>query len=278
MKKLLLVLTLVVLLGTLHADAAMPPTNVHVMYNGSDVSGVFYAAVLGCYRSDELSGLKNTTQMRHSNLLIEEYDTSRNCTWYPSGRFESEVDCSNSVCEFYPFVSPFRLAVYIPSTGRTFLSGSANDFGGGFQMNVSSSGEVSFGRAPAAPNPFGIPSQTGILLLAFATMLTIATELATSLIYLYLRKLNRGILWSVVLVNIISVPLLWLFLQAASFDATLLCFSLLAGEFGVFVFEAIAIFLLNRKRMELVDAFIMSFINNVTSFLVGFVLLLFTRF
>jgi hypothetical protein len=276
MKKLLLALTFLVLLSPLHADAAMPPTNVHVKYNGSDVNGFFYAIALGCYPSDELPGRQNVTQMQHPSLLIEEYDASRNCTWYPA-EWRNEVECERSLCEFYPRASPFRLAVYIPGANRTFLSGAVNGIGGNFQMNVSSSGEVSFGRASPTPNPFNIPGQIDMFLVASATVLTVVTELVTSFIYLHLRRLSKKILWSVILVNIISVPLLWLFLWIVSSDAVLTCLFLLVGEFAVFVFEAVVIFLINRKRMGLVDAFVMSFINNVASFLVGVALVLFTR-
>jgi hypothetical protein len=87
--------------------------------------------------------------------------------------------------------------------------------------------------------------------------------------------MSKWILLSVILTNIISVPLLWIFVFGvglASSNATFFLLAILFGEVAVFVFEGAAIFLLNRKSIKMKDAFVMSFINNLASFLVGAVI------
>jgi len=114
-----------------------------------------------------------------------------------------------------------------------------------------------------------------VLLLAFA--ITLAVELMTSFLYLHFRKLSNWILLSVILVNIISVPLFWIFVAVASFYVDY-WIPVAVGEIMVFAFEAAVIFLLNRKRIKLDDAVVMSLINNLATFLLGVALLLLRGF
>ena len=228
MRKLLFALALVMLFGISYADAALPPMRFHVMYNGSNVNDeVVYAAVLDCYTRDALSTLTNYTGIQHPSLLVGEYDASRNCTWYPE-RGATEIDCSNGVCEFYSYTNPFRFAVYIPSVNKTFVSGSEENTFGDFLFNISASGEVGISKMTPRPSIMPLFPMDEFTLVGYSLALTVAVELVTSFIYLHLRKLEKGIMWSVILANIISVPLLWIFLWMVSFDALLMCLSLLS--------------------------------------------------
>jgi len=114
-----------------------------------------------------------------------------------------------------------------------------------------------------------------VLLLAFVG--TVAVELVTSLLYLHFRKLSKWILLSVILSNIISVPLFWIFVVIVSWYVDYRI-PVAVGEIMVFAFEATVIFLLNRKRMKLNDAVVMSLINNLATLLLGVVLFLFRVF
>jgi hypothetical protein len=268
MKKIFLALVVLMLLYPVYADMAMPPLVFHVLFNGSSVNGNFSAAKLGCYSGEDLADIKNATYTQR-RVVFEENDTSKNCTWYPIPREEAE--CDYSMCSFYGgFYPEYRLAFYLPSVNRVFVSGSENRTYGEFQVNISSSGEVRVGGMP--PRLPLVPTDE-LAILAYALVLTTIVELMTSFIYLHLRRLSKSILLSVVLVNIISVPLLWFFLKSAPFLLAL-CFTVPMGEFMVFVFEAIAIYVLNRKKIGPVDAFAMSFINNAASFLAGILLLI----
>jgi len=127
------------------------------------------------------------------------------------------------------------------------------------------------GIAYADISPFPVMLFAGVaflvvLLLAFVG--TVAVELVTSLLYLHFRKLSKWILLSAILSNIISVPLFWIFVVIVSWYVDY-WIPVAVGEIMVFAFEATVIFLLNRKRMKLNDAVVMSLINNLASFLVG---------
>ncbi|MCX6776359.1 MAG: hypothetical protein NTY73_00065 [Candidatus Micrarchaeota archaeon] len=281
MRKFLFILAVLLLFNLAQADMpAPPPSTFHIIFNGSNVTdNVFYAAMLSCYSNTSFVDIKNQTAVKHPGLLIEEYDASQNCTWYPSSEVWEE-ECKNSVCYFYLWRAPagdFRLVMYLPSINRTFVSSTVvhNSLSSEFLVNISSSGEVVINKVREISTSYtGYRSPVDYsTLLWYALVLTLVIELAASLIYIHVRKLDKRILWSVALVNIISVPLLWFFLTRG--DWMLFCFSLLFGEFAVFVFEALVIFLLNRKRIGIVDSFAMSFINNVLSFIAGIVLLLF---
>jgi hypothetical protein len=267
MKKIFLASAILMLLGIVYADMAMPPLVFHVLFNGSSANGNFYATKLVCYSGENLADIKNATSMQR-HVVFEENDSSKNCTWYPIPR--AEIECNNGICSFYGgFYPEYRLAFYLPSVNRVFASGSENHSYGEFQVNISSSGEVRIGGMPPRVPP--VPTDE-LAILAYALVLTIIVELMTSFIYLHLRRLSKSILLSVVVVNIISVPLLWFFLKIAPV-LPVLCFTVPLGESMVFAFEAIAIYLLNRKKIGFIDSFAMSFINNVASFLAGILLL-----
>ncbi len=126
-----------------------------------------------------------------------------------------------------------------------------------------------------------------IVLLAF-WVITLGVELVTSFIYLHVKRLSKWVLLSVILANIISLPLLWGFVIVVGVIipigfgllnsiATTYILALFIGEVGVIVLEAGVIFLLNRKGIKKSDAIAMSIINNVASFLVGVALVMVTR-
>ena len=117
-----------------------------------------------------------------------------------------------------------------------------------------------------------------VLLVSWA--ITLAVELVTSFVYLYLKKLSKWVLLSVILANIISMPLLWGFVIVVTLlspSTTTYLLALFIGEVGVIALEAGVIFLMNRKGIKKSDAIAMSVINNMASFLIGVVLVLVTR-
>lgn len=117
-----------------------------------------------------------------------------------------------------------------------------------------------------------------VLLVSWA--LTIVMELVTSFIYLHMKRLSKWVLLSVIVANVISVPLLWSFVVVVTLvwpSMTTYLLALLIGEVGVVALEAGVILLLNRKGIKKSDAIAMSVINNVASFLIGVALAMATR-
>jgi hypothetical protein len=281
-RKILFVLAVLMLFNLVQADMPAPPPSIfHITFNGSNVTGVFYATALRCYGNESLADVKDRTAVKHPNLLVEEYDASRNCTWYPSTE-EWEEECSDSLCHFaiYSFDS-IRLVVYIPSANRTFVSSPVplTSISSEFSVSISPTGEVAIEKIRDIPIPnynHYTPIITDYLtLLVYALVVSLVVELAASFVYTHIRRLDKRILWSVALANIISVPVFWLVLQSVETNILLFWFCLFFGEIAVFVFEAVVIYLLNRKRIGILDSFAISFINNLLSFLVGAALILF---
>ena len=117
-----------------------------------------------------------------------------------------------------------------------------------------------------------------VLLVSWA--ITIVLELITSFVYLHLKRISKWVLLSVILANIISVPLLWGFVIVVTLlspSMTTYMLALVVGEVVVVAFEAGVILLLNRKRIKKHDAIAMSIINNVASFILGVALAMATR-
>jgi len=118
-----------------------------------------------------------------------------------------------------------------------------------------------------------------IVLLLVSWAITLVVELVTSFIYLHMRKISTWVLLSVILANIVSVPLLWGFVIVVTLlspSMTTYLLALLIGEVGVVALEAGVIFLLNRKGIKKSDAIAMSVINNVASLLLGVALAIVT--
>ncbi len=123
--------------------------------------------------------------------------------------------------------------------------------------------------APAAPI---FPVLHGLLaLFACALALTILIEVAVAFLYVRAKKIKKKkrILLTVVGANVVSVALLWLvfinFLQGTGF---------LLGEMFAVVFEGYAVYFFNKKAIKLRSALLMSLIMNLTSLIVGGLVLL----
>jgi len=273
MRKAVFILASLLLLTTVHADVGPKPSAAfHVKLDGVDVQDEhFYAAMLGCdnITQEKLEEVKNYTRLSHPALWIEEYDDSKLCTWYPA-TFAWGGDCQNSRCDFTYFLpSQFRLAVYIPSINRTFITREATreNFNSRFDVEL-----FSDGRTEIHETNMTNETMTSFIL---ALVATVIVELIFSFAYIKWRKLQERILISVVIANLVSVTLLWIALPLfEELSFLLCCLPLIFAEVLVVLLESGVIYLLNRKRIKIADAFMMSLINNLATFLI-WVLLLF---
>lgn len=113
----------------------------------------------------------------------------------------------------------------------------------------------------------------------FALILALIIETLIALAYLFKRKISKKVLISVFIGNLISVPLLWFCfnkfqqLIAISDFLELSTLIILVGEIFVFIFEALFVYFLNKKRIKLGESFILSAIMNLISFICGLIIL-----
>jgi hypothetical protein len=81
-----------------------------------------------------------------------------------------------------------------------------------------------------------------------------------AILLLLLKKLSARSLLAVGIVNLISLPLLYALLH---YYPTTLAYSL--GEVGVWLFEAIGIYYLSKKNLNLLSSFLISALTNATT-------------
>ena len=116
--------------------------------------------------------------------------------------------------------------------------------------------------------PSAKPQNFNALLRADAWMsliIILVLEMLAAWAYLKYTKKSFHVLYSVLLVNVISMPLSWQVLGTLVTEPWFIWFF-------CFVFEALFIWLLNRKRLGAKAAFELSFAINVTSYTIGMIL------
>jgi hypothetical protein len=126
---------------------------------------------------------------------------------------------------------------------------------------------------------YNTPSTQNLIISAL--IIALVVELPVSYIYLSIRKFPKIILISVLLANILSVILLqslisYIFSRVItphSYLEIILSPYTLIGEAGVVLLESAIIFLQNRRSITIKDAFTVSLLSNITSFLVGILIL-----
>jgi hypothetical protein len=110
-----------------------------------------------------------------------------------------------------------------------------------------------------------IPAPEGMGTIAIATLMTLVIELVAAAGYLWITKEKMSILWSVVIVNVFSVPLLWAVVDGSNSRALLG-----AMEIVVFLLEGYVIHLISRMKLK--DALMLSAVMNLASIIVGLAL------
>lgn len=261
---------LFVMTAVARADMALPPTIINVNYNGAPVSGNFSAVVLGCMNSSNITQYGLVKQ-----LNISQYDSAKNCYW--TYLMAVQGGCANSECRAYELFpnSGFKLAFYLPSLSKTFISN---------EVNNSNSSSVTFDYSAAlypdgtalvtvepGPQPGPIPIWSEVEATLAALVVTLVIEVAVSFLYLSFIKIKqkKRILLTVVAVNIISVPVVWLV-----FINLLSALGFLLGEIFAIVFEGYFVYYFNKKTIKLKNAMLMSLIMNVASLVLGLLLII----
>jgi len=206
-------------------------------------------------------------------LVIDEFNEKGKCYWQPSmlagSGYKSSTFSASLV--FSPgselVKSNFKLAIYLPTQDKIYMSPetSRDSFRSSYQANLlSSNGTIemkditTFWKTPRAHE---------IKNLIFALVLTQIIELLVALIYLSSNKLSKKILFSVFILNLISLPIVWFI--ASLFKTDLLFLAIVVGEVFAFAFEAYLINFLNKKVFSLRQSFILSLIMNIASFVIG---------
>lgn len=256
---------ILVLATVVKADIAPPPIAINVTYNGSPINGTFYATALICTNSSSpgMSGLPIP------QLNISYYDAANQCYW-TNDNFAMSATCGNSWCHFYYFSpSIFKMAFFLPGQNRVFITNAFNDTGSfNYDAHLYANGSAAISATRITSPP--VVNWTAFEAFAVSLLLTLAIELIVAFIYLRAKKVKKlkRILLFIVIANLISLPILWFV-----FIFLLGGLGLILGEVFAVVFEGGFIYYFNRKSIKLRSAMLMSLLMNITSAVIGWLVL-----
>ena len=244
-----------------------PSADIHITLNGQSIQDTtFNAKMLTCQNEENQFFAREVIPQ----LNISEYDPANNCYWRPAELAWGGY-CQNGNCHFNYFLpSEFRLAVYLPSQDKVYLSAEVTreNFRSTFEANLLSDGNINLQET----TPFiQSNSAENIKIFFIALILTLILELIVALIYVSSTKISKKVLISVLVANVISLPIVW-FVFPFLLKIILLAIFLLAmllGEIFAFVFEGYFIHLLNKDVLTLKKSFVLSILMNLASLIIG---------
>ena len=267
------------------ADAPPPPPFiVYVNYEGKKISDQnFYAEALKCDKEKS-----NPDASIMPQFLISAYDAAKSCFWEPN--FSSDA-CAKSQCEFHWTLGEFKIAVYLPSLNKTFVSNAINrEYLGHYGYKTPSYYQIDLAKDGSAKlsesyeqtedNNNGNESATTTSELNDKTLtaniadkdftttvtasllITLILELIVALVFALVKKAPKRILLGVLIGNLISVPLLWILVSR-------FYWTLFPAEILVVIFEAWLIKLFSQGKLNWKMCLLISFIMNLISFIVG---------
>ena len=278
------------------ADAPPPPPfTVYVNYQGQKLKDAnFSAEILKC--DTEKSAVDASIP---SQLQISEYDSAKSCTWEPSissynrnGSNNNYLsNCTLSQCGFDWTLGEFKIATYIPSLNKTFISNEVTRAYSGYygfntikyyQLDLTKSGGAKLSESSpqgkdignsidnnnnGSANHYDMASlvtntKAFMILMIISLLATLVLEIITALIFAFIKKAPKRILLGVLIGNIISVPLLWVLVSR--FYSTLI-----PAEILVVIFEAWIIKYFSRQKLSWKACLLLSFIMNLVSFIFG---------
>lgn len=265
---ILAILLLSIVPNLVYADLGPKPSvDIQVTLNGQKISDAsFNAKMLSCQKEE--------SQFPTSDLIpqlnISEYDSENNCNWRPAA-LAWGGNCQNSNCHFsYLLPSEFRLAVYLPSQDKVYLSAKVTreNFRSIFAANLLSDGNINIQET----TPY-IQSKSAKTIRTFfiALFLTLILELLVALIYVSNTKISKKVLISVLVANMISLPIVWFVFPLLK----IILLIILLGEIFAFVFESYFIHLLNKEIISLKKSFVLSILMNLASLVIGGFIFLF---
>ncbi|PIZ93138.1 hypothetical protein COX84_06120, partial [Candidatus Micrarchaeota archaeon CG_4_10_14_0_2_um_filter_49_7] len=228
---------------------------------------VFYAKMLECSKKPDALAEYNDFSGFPNALNVTIYDSNKDCYWHPA-QLALGGKCADSRCNFNYFMpTDFRLAVFLPSTGRLYLSNelTRTEFDSYFQVELNKDGSAGISET----RPGSILKNIIYFLPALA--ITVVLELLAAFAYLAFSKLDKRILVSVFLANIVSLPIVWFVFPLISPELIII---IIPAELFAFLFESAVIYALNHDKLGLKQALLLSLIANAISFVIGGVIYL----
>ena len=249
-----------------------PSVDIDVIYNQQNISdSSFSAKMLSCVTQDFAQSESKYEKDLIPQLQINEYDSSKNCYWFPA-RLAWGGQCANSSCHFgYMPPSEFKLAVFIPSIDKVFITNeiSRTNFNSRYKAELFSDGSAKISETTP------VLSSDKVSSFAKAFPITIILELLVSLIFLSVRKLPKKILAYILLANIISLPIVWFLFPLVKLP--ILAIIVMSEIFAV-LFETYFVYILNKQIISFKQSLTLNILNNLVSLFVGGFIYMFLGF
>jgi hypothetical protein len=214
-------------------------------------------------------GIKNESVINEALSIANAADNTDNCTWEVAS-FAWGGDCHDGECRFsYLLPEKFKLVVYTPSDGSVFVS-NMNDMcgktcsaelleGGGIAIEDTTTYSLFGGH--------GVDLSTQSFLMSLAANLLLEVPIAAVLFKI--KKIPLGMLKYAALVNVVSLPCLWLFYALFGENT-------LVGEAIVISVEAALLYVLLRRdgqEVSKLESAGFSLAMNIGSVVLGFALM-----
>ncbi len=292
--------SLVLIQRAVRADAPPPPPFViYYNYEGQKLTDEkFYSVLLTCQKKTDDSSLpggwrsnsfdeyvKSTDDGVYDKLVVYEDDPAAGCMWR-SYYLPDPKYCYNGACRWDYILGNYKVAVYVPSLDKTFVTNSINrpykgyygrDTVTFYRVDLSRDGGAKLSETTEQEG-YGVqgnfteedkattPSDTGFSgfgsMMAASFLITLVVELIVVLIFSLVKKAPKKTLLGIVVGNVVSVPFLWI--AVARFY-----WLLFPAEIAVVIFEAWLLKLFSRGKLGWKICLLVSLLMNLASFLFG---------
>ena len=243
-----------------------PEIDVAVYQDNLPVSeNPFYAHMLSCstVKSAPIGGCNDAPAVCGKFASIDLPDAAAGCSWSQAPTVWGG-ECRDGSCHFSYFLpARFRMAVYLPVADQLFISDEierANLYHS-YRVDLRAEGSAQITET----TPLARRGHFGAFAVALA--LTLVVELLVATLYLFLAHIRRRVLWTVLLGNLVTLPIVWFVLSRVTLVAAIPL--ILAYELFAVVAEAGLIYALNRRLLRFKSALLLSFLMNAASFVIG---------
>lgn len=234
-----------------------PSVDINIYYDSSKISDAsFSAKMLSCVGEDYPENNEVIPQ-----LNISEYDSSKDCYWKPAFMAWGG-DCSDSRCHFgYMLPSEFKLAVYVPSLNKVFVTNevSRENFDSTYKVELYQSGATKISETTS------FMKKDSILSFIKALIITLVIELIVAFIFILVTKLPKRILISFLIANLISLPIVWFIFPLIGAIVLVIALS----EIFAVIFEALFVYYTNKNSITLAKSFVLCLLANIASLIIG---------
>jgi hypothetical protein len=259
MKRVIIIFLFAFLLALTAVNAEIKSSiDVHFTYNNQQIQdAVFYARILSC-KGISVGG--DTI----AQLNIEQYDASKMCFWRPDIKTIGG-ECGNSTCIFSDIPEEFKLAVFIPSLNKVFISPETGikNIRSAYDADLLSTGDIELKETTSfmMSNAWKDTKQ-----FVGALILILTAEIIFFSVYFSNNSRKNNFLLTVFFANLISVPIVWFASPFISNNTNIVIAS--AVLFGI-IFEGFFIYLLNKKFISIRKSMILSIAANAISLIFG---------